>query len=210
MTLVALSASFGAGGSQIGPALAERLEVPFVDRAIPLRVAAQLDIEPEAAAAHDEHPAPRRIELLLRGFIGADAGVPVPVPPESFATQDFQRATEEVLRRQAATGHGVILGRASVVVLRDDPRVLRVRLDGQAERRIEQAMALDPGLDRTAAEHGLRRSDRAHADYARHLYGVNISDPQLYHLVVDSTALPLDACVELIAWATTTPTAVRG
>ena len=36
MSLVALSASYGAGGSVIGPALAERLDVPFIDRAIPL------------------------------------------------------------------------------------------------------------------------------------------------------------------------------
>ena len=45
MTLVAISASFGAGGSRIGPALAERLGVPFLDRAIPLleRVLALLE-----------------------------------------------------------------------------------------------------------------------------------------------------------------------
>ncbi len=39
MTVVALSAAYGAGGSQIGPALADRLGVPFVDRAIPLEEA---------------------------------------------------------------------------------------------------------------------------------------------------------------------------
>jgi len=42
--LIALSASYGAGGNAIGPALAERLGVPFLDRAIPIRVAARLRV----------------------------------------------------------------------------------------------------------------------------------------------------------------------
>ena len=201
MTLVAISASFGAGGSRVGPALAERLGVPFLDRAIPLRVAAQLDVEPEVAAARDGQPGSGRMEQLLRGFIGSDTGVPVPVPPESFTSEDFRQATEEVLRQQAATGEGVILGRAAVVVLREDARVLRVRLDGPQERRIEQAMAMAPELDRRAAERAARQTDRTHADYARHLYGVDICDPMLYHLVVDSTELSVEACVELLAAA---------
>ena len=41
MTLVTLSASYGAGGSRIGPELADKLGVPFVDRAIPVTVAAE-------------------------------------------------------------------------------------------------------------------------------------------------------------------------
>ena len=40
--LVTISASYGAGGSRIGPALAQRLGVEFLDRAIPTRVADRL------------------------------------------------------------------------------------------------------------------------------------------------------------------------
>ncbi|HEY0540394.1 MAG TPA: cytidylate kinase family protein, partial [Actinoallomurus sp.] len=36
--VVTVSATFGAGGSVIGPAVAERLGKPFVDRAIPYTV----------------------------------------------------------------------------------------------------------------------------------------------------------------------------
>ena len=42
MTLVTLSAPYGAGGSRVGPAVAERLDLPFVDRAIPTGVAERL------------------------------------------------------------------------------------------------------------------------------------------------------------------------
>ena len=44
MSLVTLSATYGAGGSEVGPELAKRLGVPFVDRLIPSEVAARLAV----------------------------------------------------------------------------------------------------------------------------------------------------------------------
>jgi cytidylate kinase len=201
MTLVALSASYGAGGSVIGPALAERLDVPFIDRAIPLAVADRLHVPYDDAVAHDEQVSTGWLQRVLSGFVGGDTSAPAPLPAEMFSSEDFRRATEEVLLQQAATGDGVILGRGSVVVLREDPRALRVRLDGPAARRAEQAMRLDASLDREGAERALRQFDRTHAAYLHQLYGVDIRDSTLYQLVLDSTCIELDACVEIIARA---------
>jgi Cytidylate kinase-like family len=201
MTLVALSAAYGAGGSVIGPALAERLDVPFVDRAIPLAVADRLHVPYDDAAAHDEHASAGWLERVLSGFMGGDSAAPAPLPADIVTPDDFRRATEEVLLAQAETGDGVILGRGSVIVLRRDPRALRVRLDGPPERRAQQAMEFDVGLDRDAAERALRQFDRTHAAYFQQFYGVDVRDPSLYHLALDSTAIELEVCVELIARA---------
>jgi cytidylate kinase len=200
MTLVALSASYGAGGSVVGPALAERLGVPFVDRAIPVQVAEHLDVSVDDATAHDEQAADSFLDRLLRGFIGTDIGVPAPLPAETFTSEDFRKATEQVLLAQAATGKGVILGRGGMIVLRDDPHVLRVRLDGPPERRLAQAVAIGETDEQTARE-TLGKLDRAHADYVRQFYGADIHDCTLYHLVIDSTTIGLDGCVEIIARA---------
>jgi len=43
--------------------------------------------------------------------------------------------------------------------------------------------------------------DRARAQYVQRLYGVDIDDPDLYHLQIDSTVVPADACAGLIAAA---------
>jgi cytidylate kinase len=94
----------------------------------------------------------------------------------------------------------VVLGRAAAVVLHDDQRALHVRLDGPVERRIAQAMAIE-GIDRETAERRLKQNDKAREAYVRHFYGVDARDPHHYHLVVDSTALPFGACIELIAVA---------
>jgi cytidylate kinase len=208
MTLVALSASYGAAGGRIGRAVAERLGVPFVDRAIPAGVAASLDVPFDDAAAHDERPAGGWLERMLKGFIGVDTGVPTPIPAAAFSAEDFRIATKEVIARQAETGRGVILGRGSVIVLKEDPRVLRVRLTGPAERRIEQAMRVQ-SIDRETAERVLHRLDRTHSEYAAQFYGVDIDDHSLYHLMIDSTSVPVETCVELIVAAAAQRSTVR-
>jgi cytidylate kinase len=208
MTLVALSAAYGAGGSQIGPALADRLDVPFLDRAIPLEVAARLEVGADAASAHDDRVGGGWWERLLRGFIAGDTGAPTPVPADAMSSDDFRRATEEVLLSPAAGGAGVILGRAAVLVLREDPRVLRVRLDGPPERRLRQAMELG-GLDREAAERALRRTDGAHAEYVRRFYGARLDDLSLYHVVLDATAVDFGTCVDALATLAASHAAAR-
>jgi cytidylate kinase len=196
--VVTLSASYGAGGSQIGPALAERLGVEFIDRAIPARVAERLAVSLDTALAHDESlgDAIGRFAstfAMLPELAGALAQAGVP------DGEDYRHHTEEIIREHAARG-AVVLGRAGALVLRDHPGALHVRLHGSLERRIEQAMRRE-GIDRAAAEQLRRDADRAREAYVRHFYGADARDPALYHLVVDSTRLEPAAVVDLIAAA---------
>jgi len=78
--------------------------------------------------------------------------------------------------------------------------VLRVRLTGPVQRRIEHAMRVRD-LDRDTAARTVRALDRTHADYLRQFYDVDILDPELYHLMIDATAFDAEVCVDLIATA---------
>jgi cytidylate kinase len=61
-------------------------------------------------------------------------------------------------------------------------------------------MAIE-GIDRPTAERRLARIDRFRRAYLEDLYGVDVHEPGLVHLTLDSTAISLDACVEIIAAA---------
>jgi cytidylate kinase len=197
--VVTVSASYGAGGSQIAPRLAERLDLPLLDRAIPTAVAERLAVPLGDAEAHDEAVRSVLERLLLRFAPAAQTFAGASPAPEIVDERSYLRCTEDVIRERAAHG-AVILGRAGAVVLRDEPDALHVRLDGPRERRLAQAMALN-GIDRETAERVMRETDRARETYVQQFYGVDAHTSELYHLMIDSTKIGLDACVELIAAA---------
>jgi cytidylate kinase len=200
MTLIAISATYGAGGSVVGPRVAERLGVPFVDRAIPTKVAETLDVPLSHALEHDENVG-SLLDRMLKHFAPLSGAYVAGNAGDALITGDVYRdATERVICEHAKAGRGVILGRACAFVLRDRPRVLRVRLDGLEEARIEQAMQIE-GVDRETATTHMRQTDRARDLYLRHFYGADPRDMSIFHLVVDSTAIGLDACVDLVAAA---------
>lgn len=197
---VTISASYGAGGSIIGPAVAERLGLEFYDRAVPVAVARELAVETERAQANDERP-PGRLDRMISAL--ATLAVPIgPDVPTQFVDvrTEFTRATEEVLRRIADGPGGVILGRAGMVVLGGRRDVLRVRLDGPLEARIAHAVRLQ-GIDEPRARAEQRETDRAREAYAQSFYGVSQTDPSLYQLHLDPTSLGTELCVELIVTA---------
>jgi hypothetical protein len=206
--LIALSAAYGAGGDIVGPALAGRLGVPLLDRAIPIKVAEQLRVEPEEAAAV-ESDAPGWLERIMRGWATGGTGLQIVLPGAGFTREDFRRETEKLLRVQCESGGGVMVGRAAAVFLRDYPGVLRVRLDGPRDARLRQAMTIG-GVDQETATRTLDRFDQAQALYARELYRANIADPAYYHLVIDSTAVDLDTCLTLILTAADAATPAPG
>jgi cytidylate kinase len=198
VTLITVSAWYGAGGSRVAPALAERLGVPFLGR-------------PPMPERHDEGPecdaGDEGIGGYGFGFLSRMVSVAVSwgTPPgltaeELLPGEARRRELEAEVRAFAARGAGVILGRAAVVVLRDDPRALHVLLDGPAEARARQAMAIE-GIDEATAARRLQRVDRFRRAYVEDLYGVSVREPGAFHVVLDSTALALDDCVEIIALA---------
>jgi cytidylate kinase len=198
--VITISASYGAGGSEVGPLLAERLHVPFVDRAIPAAVSDRLSVSLEEALAREEPPhgsLSRLISDLAPATLAVYGGQ---VAPELIQNDEtFRVATERVLHDFATTG-AIILGRGAAIVLREVPHVMHVRLDGPQERRILQAMRLLQ-IDRRTAEVQLRNADLSREAYVRHWYNTDPRDPGPYHLMIDSTSITLAACIDVIALA---------
>jgi hypothetical protein len=195
--VVTISASYGALGNKIGHVLAERLGLPFLDRAIPAAAAHQLAQSADMAESLDE-PVPNRWERIAIGFanVGTPMG-PSQVPPEVIQTPERFRATnEEKLHEVADTTGAVIVGRAGMVVLGNRPDVLCVRLDGPVEARIARVIA--QGVDEESVRKIQREVDKARDAYARVFFNARQDDPHLYHVILDSTALSEEACVDII------------
>jgi len=208
--VVTLAALYGAGGSVVGPRVAERLGVPLLDREIPEDVARRTGLSEEAVGEVDEKPrgrVERLVETLGRASnITGDAAGSDERP--DLQEHRLRGYIEDSMARLSASG-GVAIGRGGMVVLAGLPGALHVYLGGPRDARIEQRMALE-GIDRETAERRQEAEDRARARYVRGAYGVDGGDPSLYHLMIDSTALDLDTCVDLIVTASRARTRQAG
>jgi cytidylate kinase len=198
--VVTISAAYGAAGAEVAPAVAEQLGLAFHDRAIPAQVAGRLGVPVEEAQANDETVVRGVWRLVTSlGTIPDPAGGVVPVHdiPDERA---YRQQTEHVLREIADGDGGVVLGRAAAMVLADRTDVLHVRLDGPVERRLAAAVARS-GQPVEEVRRTLAAADRSREAYVRHFYRADPTAARHYHLVLDSTAFPVEAVVGLVVAA---------
>ncbi len=198
--LITVSATYGAGGSVVAPALAQRLGLPFLQRVTTTQGQVALAVAPchEQLVADEAKTTP--VHRLLASLTHSMPVGPTQSPLSArHQDEDLRCSAEAGIHGLLADGGGVILGRAAAVVLGRD-RGFHVRLDGPPARRIIQGATVE-GISQEQASARLQAADKARAAYVRRLYRVDPADASLYHMVIDSTAIPLDTVIELILTA---------
>jgi hypothetical protein len=183
--LVTIASQHGAGGDLLAPRVAELLGVPFLDRFLPA--------DPEAP---EQRPGGALGSLARASTMLAGAPVERLDLDEGHARAELA----EFLTRAQDTG-GVVLGRGSMVVLAGAPGVLHTFLTGPLEARVARVAARDD-VGRDEAERRVRAHDRARQDHIRRTFGVEADDRTLFHLIIDTIAVGLDAAAELVVMAT--------
>jgi hypothetical protein len=199
--VVTIAALYGASGSVIGPRVAERLGVPLLDREIPAAVARRSGLPDEAVASVDQQPHSGldRLASSLGRTSTTSGGAGGSEERLDLQERQLRGYIEQFLAESAISG-GVAIGRGGMVVLGSVPWALHVHLGGPREARVQVRMAQD-GIDRETAERRQKAEDRYRIAYVRRVYGAHGEDPALYHLMLDTTALELDTCADLIVTA---------
>ena len=197
--VITISAEFGTEEETIGQAVADRLGVGFLDRgAVPQLVADRIGARASSAPiAEEPRPLTSRVAALLaRAPVLSQSG---PAHNLDIDIAKYRADIESLLVNLAASG-AVIIGRASAVVLRSVPGVLHVRLRGDRETRIKRVQEAE-GISLAEARALVDAHDRARDAYGLELYGADPADVDHYHLILDTTALDVPTCIELITTA---------
>ena len=178
MSIVAISETAGSLGNEIGRRLAERLGYRFADREIIAKAAEQFGQDPGDLRDRAEDK-PSLWERLTE-------------------TQHRYRTYVEAMILEMASGDNVVLaGLASTIVLGPVPHALRVRTNAPERvraNRVEQQQ----GLTREAALDYVRQSDHERAARVKFLYRVNVDDPLLYDMVLNTERLTADEGARLL------------
>jgi cytidylate kinase len=186
--VVCLSHATGAGGEEIGRAVAEALGFRYLDEEILLAAADKEGMEPEVLEAIE-----RRRTGLGRLQIDVVTG---------GALDELLRALiRDAVVEAADKRDVVIVAHAGAMALAGDPRVLRVLVTASPETRARRVAEAERA-DQADAERAIDQSDKGRAAYFRNFYGVTRELPTHYDLVVNTDRISTQQAVSLICEAT--------
>jgi cytidylate kinase len=117
-----------------------------------------------------------------------------------FNDKRYLETVSGIIHEVAASGRVVILGRGSQMILHDHAEVLNVlcvaRPDVRWKRTAEREDVSPEKAKKLAAEH-----DSARAAFHRRFWKVDVENPTLYDLTIDTSRLSYDAAAEIAAEA---------
>jgi len=191
MAVITISHEMGAGGPEIGMALAQRLGYRYIDHELILDAVRRYGLEQEKLSHLDESK-----PTLFERF--------------DSETRHYITVLQTTLLEFAEKDNAVLMGRGGQWLLRGIPHVLRVRLVAPFEQRVKQWIKRSTEMtgetpNQRAAADFVRRDDAEKAGRMRYLYEVDLADPMLYDITVSTEHLKTDAVVQMIESAARRP-----
>ncbi len=180
MTVIAMTRQLGCLGTEVANGIADRLGLETVySEIVASNVAERLGVEEDAVLRYVEGSA----SLFERWAINR---------------RKLSRYTTEEILAIAQHGNVLIRGWGAATLLRDMPHVISVRVCASMNFRTRIMMERLRTQDAEAVRQGLERFDAAHARALRASFDVEQEDPLLYHIVLNTDRLPVDACVNAV------------
>ena len=222
MPVVTISAQYGAGAIDVGRYVAGELTLHYVDQSVLVDAARELGVTVSRVASKDErtdslrerigHFLQRALERSAAGgqvdpMLGAaNLEVMLAQTYQEMADGDVPGIVDDRAFRQAAThiiedlaeaGDVLILGRGSQMILRDLPGATHVQLVAEASIRVGRVMEWE-GLSEEDALARIQDSIRGRETFHKKFWKVDVGDPRLYDLVVNTSKLSFETAGDLI------------
>ena len=196
MAIIVISHEIGAGGPEIGQALGERLGYRCVGQDLIVDVA-------------------RRYGLLEEKLSHLDEAKPSLFERFDAETRRYITVIQTALYEFAEHDNVILLGRGGQWLLRGIPHVLRVRVMAPFDLRVKRlgkkmAGQMGEQTNQRTVTDMVRRDDMEKIGRMRYLYEVDIRDPALYDVVINTEKLPHDSAVEVIAGLVRRPEMATG
>lgn len=183
-TVITIGREFGSGGRIVAQRVAEQLNIPFYDKAVIDLAAKETGLSQDFIRQAEQ----KKTSSFLYNLYMSTQNLPV-------SDQVFI-AESEVIRKVAAQGSCVILGRCGDYVLRSQEGVLNVFIHAPLDQRVARARD-EYKVEAADVKQYVQKQDKARAAYYEHFSDGVWGKAQNYHLSVCSS-IGLDQVVKLI------------
>jgi hypothetical protein len=184
----------GAGGQEIGRMLAQDFEAKFYDRELLNLAAKESGFSEKIFKQNDEK----------KGFLKGLLNVQMPhlsggnLYSSNFSQESLFQFQSDAIRKAAAEGSCVFLGRCADYILRDFDNVVNVFITASMDFRVKlvsKVKELDADQTRKLIEH----VESARSQYYNYYTGKKWGAAESYDLCIDASILGLEKTEKLIA-----------
>jgi len=195
MAAITISRQFGAGGRTLGEKLCERFRFRLVDELMIDELARKAKVKGDWLTAMEKE-ASSTLLGLLSSMVSSGHFLKTPAAPgEEFERQKYKDFLRRIMSAMANEGGYILLGRGSQFVLRKHPKVFRILLVAEYEDRVK-FMVQRYHLSEDEAKKIIKEKETQRAAVATKIFGADIDDPKLYHIVLNTSLIPFDRAVE--------------
>ena len=221
MAVVTVTRQLGSGGDHVAECVAQALGYEHVDRRLVEEIASITDTSPDEVEKYDEKGEGRVRHFLKRllvpemspgGFPLSSAayfpefGLEFPYVIERSGAEapttyldrgSYQLLITTLVQDYGDTGNAVVVGRASQVILSQNPDAFHVKIIAPFDLRCERVKAAQDVNDEQAKEL-VEQHDRWRQLYLRNYHDADWDDLLLYDLTINTRSVETDQAVDLI------------
>lgn len=186
--IITISRKFGAGGGQIGKAVANRLGYYYLDKDMIIRSAMESSgLTPEDFRTYDEKvPFDFGLGQSLFDFYNK------PLNERLFEAQ------KDAIKKVGEKGKCVIVGRNANVILKEYDYSLHVFITATQYFRLQNLKNQMPGYSESKILEEMKSVDKARRKYCTYYTNTEFGNADYYDLTLKSSTLGIDTCVDII------------
>ena len=194
-SIITIGREYGSGGRQIGQEVAEYYGIKFYDKELLEHAANDSGICKELFENHDEKPTNSFLYSLVMdtySFGYSSAGLSdMPMNHKVFLAQF------DAIKKLAAEGPCVMVGRCADYALADDPNLFSVFIHGSMDARIARVSAKYLKTAKEARDI-IQKTDKSRSSYYNYYTNKKWGAASGYSLCLDSSKLGIEGCVKAI------------
>ena len=200
--VIAINRELGSGGRTVGEMLAQRLGVPFYDKALIQSLKEKYNLSTEEierlkGQKHNWWADLKRSLTIMPNYTAPQLFHDKASIPDFLITDDIFRSETEILKGIAEDGSCVIAGRSAFYIFRDHPNHLNVLIQASMEQRIDR-VATKRGISRDEARSIIDEVDRGRESYINKYTGTSRYDTRNYDLVINMDGHSEEEAVDII------------
>ena len=195
LPVITIARQYGSGGHEVGEKLAGKLGVPFYDKALIAMAAKKSGLSEEVFADADEKATSSLLYSMVMGSYAFGSRIPgineMPINDKLFIIQS------DIIKKAAAEGPCVIIGRCADYILRDFENCLNVFVHADKAARVKRIVGKNLCEAKKAPDF-VTKKDKHRANYYNFYSNNRWDDLMNYDLTLDTSKFSVEQAVDLI------------